>query len=329
MSPSMLRCYMLWRLWLTKLAGNCSCGMASAHLMGQHGPTKGCLTKQAMERLLGIGAALLGQHRLNATCLNVLLNRWNTPTYRCTGLLLLLFQLMKSNSKSKKKLTCLEYHRIPLGNMDAITRRRAAPEECREESGRWTLGRWNRAGAQWERHLHGRWHVRQANGWTERRRLLDFDRPAAGSGSKVFEWGVLTKSTGHNDTYQGKSLTILPTGDVASAPWCAISQSIWGCSAFSRSKNFDNSPVLPTLGFTCRRQLLGEQRTNSFHSHTSGKPLKHRSILPHLSEMSWQVMTSLGAMAGLAVKGCARPRRSPFGWLRLYSSKAHTWRAKN
>ena len=39
---------------------------------------------------------------------------------------------------------------------------------------------------------------------------------AAGSGSKVFEWGVLTKSTGHNDTYQGKSLTILPTGDVAS-----------------------------------------------------------------------------------------------------------------
>ena len=36
-------------------------------------PTKGCLLKQAMEHLLGIGAALLPQHRLNATCSNRLL----------------------------------------------------------------------------------------------------------------------------------------------------------------------------------------------------------------------------------------------------------------
>ena len=36
------------------------------------GPTKGCLLKQAMEHLLGIGAALLRQHRLNATCSNPL-----------------------------------------------------------------------------------------------------------------------------------------------------------------------------------------------------------------------------------------------------------------
>ena len=39
---------------------------------------------------------------------------------------------------------------------------------------------------------------------------------AVGSGSKVYEWGVLTKHTGHKDTYQGKWLTILPTSDVAS-----------------------------------------------------------------------------------------------------------------
>ena len=37
------------------------------------GSTKGCLIKQAMEHLLGIGAALLRQHRLNATCSNRLL----------------------------------------------------------------------------------------------------------------------------------------------------------------------------------------------------------------------------------------------------------------
>ena len=36
------------------------------------GPTKGCLLKQPMEHLLGIGAALLRQHRLNATCSNPL-----------------------------------------------------------------------------------------------------------------------------------------------------------------------------------------------------------------------------------------------------------------
>ena len=85
-----------------QIAGNWSCGMASVHLMGQ---LRGCLIKQAVEHLLGIGAALLCQHRLNATCLNLLLNCWNTPTYRCTGLLLLLFQPMKRNSKSKKSLT--------------------------------------------------------------------------------------------------------------------------------------------------------------------------------------------------------------------------------
>ena len=37
------------------------------------GPTMWCLIKQAMEHLLGIGAALLRQHRLNATCSNHLL----------------------------------------------------------------------------------------------------------------------------------------------------------------------------------------------------------------------------------------------------------------
>ena len=50
--------------------------------------------------------------------------------------------------------------------------------------------------------------------------------------------------------------------------------------------------------------MLGEQRTSSSHSHTSGKLLQHGSILPHQSD--WDVLTSQGAMAGLAVKGCTR-----------------------
>ena len=37
---------------------------------------------------------------------------------------------------------------------------------------------------------------------------------AVGSGSKVYEWGVLTKSTGHNDTYQDKGLTIPLTKNI-------------------------------------------------------------------------------------------------------------------
>ena len=57
-------------------------------------------------------------------------------------------------------------------------------------------------------------------------------------------------------------------------------------------------------GFTGRKQILGEQRTNSFHSHTSGKLLQHCWILPHQSD--WDILTSQGAMAGLAVKGCRR-----------------------
>ena len=53
---------------------------------------------------------------------------------------------------------------------------------------------------------------------------------------------------------------------------------------------FDNSPVLPTGGlYLSKSRYLASKRTNSFHLHASGKPLKHRSMLPHLSEMSWQV----------------------------------------
>ena len=51
-----------------QIAGNSSCRMASVHLMGQ---LKGCLIKHGHGAFAWhLGIALLGQHRLNATCSN-------------------------------------------------------------------------------------------------------------------------------------------------------------------------------------------------------------------------------------------------------------------
>ena len=66
---------------------------------------------------------------------------------------------------------------------------------------------------------------------------------------------VLTKSMGHNGTYQWTkvrdSLSLwLTFSFVVREPvsWCAILQAVRRCSAFSRSNKLDNSPVLPTGG---------------------------------------------------------------------------------
>ena len=59
-------------------------------------------------------------------------------------------------------------------------------------------------------------------------------------------------------------------------------------------------------GFTGRKQILCEQRTNFFHSHTSGKLSRCGTVESYRTlaiELSWQDRVQ---MAGLAVKGCTR-----------------------
>ena len=121
---------------------------------------------------------------------------------------------------------------------------------------------------------------------------------------------VLTKSMGHNGTYQWTKVRDSPSlwqtfSFAVREPvsWCAISQAVWRCSAFSRSNKFDNSPVLPTGWLYLSKEDTWRAKTtgNFSHSHTSGKLLQSYRTLE--IEMSWQVRVQ---MTGLAAKGYTR-----------------------
>ena len=81
------------------------------------GPTKGCLLKQPMEHLLGIGAALLRQHRLNATCSNPLSTplkpHAHTLMYKSAAASVLIHEKQLQKNPAKNFVFCLPLFCLP------------------------------------------------------------------------------------------------------------------------------------------------------------------------------------------------------------------------